>query len=58
MYTAAACTLFQDCVEKLATDDTGEILLQPIAHAPELVRNTSVQKGTALNAMSRLRWMN
>ena len=36
-HAAAAANVFQDLIEKLATDESGEILLQPIGHAPELI---------------------
>lgn len=36
-HAAAATMVFQDLLEKLTSDDSAEILLQPVGHAPELI---------------------
>jgi len=36
LHSAAACQLFQDLVEKLSLEDTGELLLQPIGYTAAL----------------------
>jgi hypothetical protein len=36
-HAAAAAMVFQDLLEKLTSDDSAEILLQPVGHCPELI---------------------